>query len=70
MTLSEEGKARVVVLDKRGGSDKEMTRIVLADGEAGEDSKLMTLTGEGDEEPGIHVIRIRDDEGKILRCPR
>jgi hypothetical protein len=69
MTVSDAGKARIVVLDKRGGSDKDLTRIVLADGEEGEDSKLMTLTSDGDEEPGIHVIRIHDDEGKILRCP-
>jgi hypothetical protein len=30
---------------------------------------VVTINGDGDEEPGIHVIRIHDDEGRILRCP-
>ncbi|HEV8336629.1 MAG TPA: hypothetical protein VGR67_09450 [Candidatus Polarisedimenticolia bacterium] len=67
MTLSDEGKAHVVVLDKKSGPDKDLTRIVLADGDA--DENVVTVSGDGDEEPGIHVIRIHDDEGKILRCP-
>jgi hypothetical protein len=69
MTLSDDGMAHVVMLDKKSGSDKERTRIVLADGDA--DGNVVTVSGDGDGdgEPAIHVIRIHDDEGRILRCP-